>query len=102
MIDLLQPAQHRISGEVVKLLAAQIIVTALHVTDVQLALAAGEKRLLQKRDILVEELLLQVLRTGGDDDSFARADHRKEISQRLAGARAGLDDQMPLFFERLF
>src|ERR1019366_1566190 len=73
MIDLLQPAQHRISGEVVKLLAAQIIVTALHVADAQLALAAGEKRLLQKRDILVEELLLQVLRTGGDDDAFARA-----------------------------
>jgi len=102
MIDLLQPAQHRISGEVVKLLAAQIIVAALHVTDVQLALAAGEKRLLQKRDILVEELLLQVLRAGRNNDAFARANHRQEISQRLAGARAGLDDQMPLFFERLF
>ena len=50
----------------------------------------------------MEELLLQVFRAGGDDDAFARADYRQEICQCFAGTRAGLDDQMALFFERLF
>src|SRR5208337_52882 len=58
MIDLLQAAQHRISGEVVELLAAQVIAASLHVADVQLVLAIREERLLQKRNIFVEELLL--------------------------------------------
>ena len=71
MLNLLQTAQHGLIRQVVEFLAAQVIVAAFHVADVQLALAVGEERLLKKRNILVEELFLQVLGAGGDDDPFA-------------------------------
>ena len=102
MIDLFQSAQHGIRREVVELPAAQIIAASLHVADVQLALAIGKKRLLEKRNIFVKELLLQVFCTGRDDHPFAGANYRQQISERFASTGAGLDDQVALLFERLF
>ncbi len=61
MLDLLQTAKHGLIGKVVQLLAAQIVVAPLHVADLELGFAVGEKRLLEKRDILVKELFLQIL-----------------------------------------
>ena len=55
-----------------------------------------DKRLLQKRNVFVEELLLQLLGSGRDDDALAGANHRQQIRQCLAGPRAGFDDQVPL------
>ena len=101
MLDLLQSAQHRLIGEVVKLLAAQIIVAPLHVADIQLAFAIGKKRLLEKRNILVEELFLQILGAGRNDDPLARSDDGHQISQSFARAGAGFHDQVTLFFQRL-
>ena len=79
-------------GQVVQLLAAKIIAAALHVADPQLA-----EVLLEEGNVFVEELLLQGLGAGGDDDALAGADHRKQIRQRLAGAGAGFDDQVAAF-----
>ena len=102
MIDLFQSAQHRIRREVVELLAAQIIAPSLHVADVQLALSIGEKRLLEKRNIFVEELFLQVFGAGRNDHPFAGANYRQQIGERFASTGAGLDDQVAFLFERLF
>ena len=57
---------------------AQVVRPALHHRDVQVA-AEG---LGEDRDVLLDELLLQVLRAGGDDDAAARA------RPRAAGRRA--------------
>src|SRR6185437_5383227 len=60
VLDLLESAEHGLIGQVVELLAAQIVVASLHVTGLQLAFAAGEERLLEKRDVFEEELFLQI------------------------------------------
>src|SRR5580658_640199 len=102
MIDLFESAQHRIAGEIVELLAAQIIVASLHVADVELAFAIGEKRLLEERNIFMKKLLLQIFRACRDDDALAGADDRQQIGERLAGAGSRLDDQVAPFLECLF
>ena len=101
VLDLLQSAEHGLVGEVVELLAAQIVVAPLHVADVQLAFAVGKKRLFEKRDIFMEELFLQILGAGGNDDPLAGTNDGHQVGQRLARASAGFDDQVTLFFQRL-
>ena len=96
VVDLFQPIQHRLVGEVVKLLAAEIIAAPLHVADAQLA-----QVLLQEGDVLEEELLLQGLGAGRDDDALAGADDRQQIGQRFAGAGPGFDDQVAPLLQRL-
>ena len=56
--------------------------------------------MLEKWDIFVKELFLEILGSSGDDHALARPDDRNKIGQRLSGTRAGFHDQMPLFFER--
>jgi hypothetical protein len=102
VLDLFQAAEHRLVGEIEKFFAAEIVVAPLHVADAQPAICVRKQRSLQSRDIFKVELLLQILRAGRDDDSFARADHGQQISQRFAGASAGFDDQVALFFEGFF
>ena len=53
VLDLFQSAEHGLVGEVVELLAAEIVVAPLHVTDFELAFAVGKERLFEKRDILM-------------------------------------------------
>ena len=53
--------------------------------------------LLEEWDVLEEELLLEVLGAGGDDDAAARQDGGHQVGQRLAGAGAGLGDEVLLF-----
>ena len=64
MLNLFQPAENRLIGEVEELLAAEIVVATLHVADAELPVTIREQRQFQRRDILKEELLLQVLRAG--------------------------------------
>src|SRR5260370_36856715 len=58
--------------------------------------------LLQEWNIFEEELFLQVLSAGRDDDAFAAADYREQVSQGFSGAGSGLDDQMPALGQRFF
>ena len=64
MLDLFQPAEHRLVGEIEKLFAAKIVVAPLHVTDAQLAVSFGKQRSLQRWNVFKKELFLQVLRAG--------------------------------------
>src|ERR1022692_1072964 len=94
--DLFQSVQQRLGGEVVELLAAEIIAAALHVADAQFA-----EMLPQKRNIFEEELFLQGLGAGRNDDAFARTDYRQQVGQRLASTGAGFDDQVAALLQRL-
>jgi hypothetical protein len=58
--------------------------------------------LLKERNVLEEELLLQVLGAGGNHDALAGEDRGNQVSQRLAGARAGFHDQMFAVGQRRF
>ena len=60
-----------------------------------------KQRVLQKWNVFVEKLFLQILRAGRDDDALARANHRQQIGQGFSRAGAGFHDQVPLFFQRL-
>jgi hypothetical protein len=97
-----KPLRYRLIGEVVQLLAAQIIVAALHVADREPK--AGRfpiQRLLDKRNVFVKELLLQIFCSRRNDDAFARPDHGHQVRQRFASSCTGFHNQMPLFVERL-
>ena len=60
-----------------------------------------KQSLLQKRNVLVEKLLLQILRPGRDDDALARTNHWQKVSECFSRTSARLDDQVALFFKRL-
>ena len=96
VLDFLEPGKYGLIGQVVQLLLAEIIVAPLHVADIQLALAVREEGLLEERNIFIEKLLLQILRSGRNDDALAGANHRQEIRQSLAGTGAGFDYEVPL------
>ena len=64
------------------------------------ACARGE-RLAHRRQVAVEELVLQRLGAGGDDDLAAGEQRRHEVGEGLAGAGAGLGDQHRRALDRL-
>ena len=94
--DFFEAGQHRLRLGVVNLLPAGVVGAPFHVADAEGSL----EMLREKGDVLVEELLLQILRAGGDDDSPAGKNRRHQICERLAGTRPGLDNQMLLVSER--
>ena len=55
---------------------------------------------LEERNVLEEELFLEILGAGGDDHALAREDRGNQVGERLAGAGARLDDQVAAFGER--
>ena len=96
--DLFQAAEHRFAVGIIDLLPAGEIRTAFHITD----LKGPVEMLLQKRNIFVEELLLQVLRSGGDHHALARKQRGNKIRESLAGSRAGVHQQLLLLRQRGF
>src|SRR6266550_5253683 len=101
VLNLVEAARHWLIRQIVELFTTEIISAPFHVADAQLAFAVRKQRMLEKGNVFIEELLLQILCSCGDDDPFARANPRHQVSQRLASASAGFDNQMPLFPERL-
>ena len=57
------------------------------------------ERVAQRRDVLEEDLLLQVLRAGGDQHALAAEDGGNEIGERLAGAGAGFGEEHAALLE---
>ncbi len=51
------------------------------------------ERIAESWDVLEEDLLLQVLRAGGDEHALAAEDRGNEVRERLAGAGPGLREQ---------
>ena len=80
---------------------AKIILPAFH----QRRLEFDRQNFLQDRDVLMEELLLQIDGVGGNDRLLflrERVENRWcQISDRFSHARARLNDEMPFFLERL-
>ena len=68
---------------------AQVVRPALHVRRADLA----AQRACERRQILVEHLVLEGARAGRDQHAFAGKDRRDEIRECLAGARPGFGDQ---------
>ena len=52
------------------------------------------ERLAHHGQVAIEELVLQGLGAGGDDDLAAGQQRRHEVGEGFAGTRAGLDDQL--------
>jgi hypothetical protein len=59
------------------------------------------QRVAHQRQVALEELVLQRLRAGGDDDLAAVQESGHEIRERLAGSRAGLGDQRGTTLDRV-
>ena len=75
---------------------AEVIAAPLHQRDLE----RFREHRLQKGNVLLNQLFLQVDRVGGNDDAIVffaedRLDGRHEVGERLADAGAGLDQQMP-------
>ena len=80
--------QHR--PEALQLLAAEVVLASLQHGDADFA----PERPRGGRHLLGEELLLERLRRRRDDHPLARLEGGQEIGEALAGARAGLGDQV--------
>ncbi len=95
--DLLEAAEGTRLAEGGEAQQAEVVRPALHDRDAQLAAeGAGEDR-----DVLLDELLLEVLGAGGDDHAAAELDRGEEIRESLAGAGAGLGEKQPARVEHL-
>ena len=70
------------------------------VRRVDLGVGAGD-RLDQPRDVALDELVLEGQGGGRDHDPLVVEEGRDEVGQRLAGAGAGLDDQVPMVGQRV-
>ena len=92
----LRPAlQYRLFFNVVELLPAEIILPPFHQGDAHL-----REHFLEKRDVLVEELLLEVLGARGDDGAQTAAQQGHKVRQRFARAGARLHNQVLAVFDR--
>ena len=78
--DLFEAGEHGVLVGVVDLLPAGVVVPPLHVADFQ----RPREVLLEKRDVLEEQLFLKVLGAGGNDDPLARKQRRNQVRERLA------------------
>ena len=75
---------------IVHFLPAKIVGAPFHERNAERAL----KMLLEKWDVLKEELFLQILGAGGDHHPPLRQNRRDEIGQRFSGASACFDDEV--------
>ena len=55
---------------------------------------------LQQRNVLVKNLILECLRSCGDENPPAVQQCREQVSERLSGSCPRLNDDVALFFER--
>ncbi len=89
LVDLVQSRQNRLVTESEELAAAEVVGATLHVADAQLAEEGFEER-----DVAEEELILEGLGAGGDDDALAGAEGGEQIGEGFARAGTGFDDEM--------
>ena len=87
--DLVEPAEAARLPERLVAEEAQVVAAALHDGDAQVA----PEGLGQERDVLADELLLEVLGAGGDHDPASQLHGRQQVGQGLAGAGAGLGQE---------
>jgi hypothetical protein len=88
-------AQRRRLLEGLPPLQAQVVATALHAGRAE----RHRQHPRQQRQVLGEDLFLEVLGAGRDDDPLPAQDGRDEVGERLACAGASLDEQDPAVLE---
>ena len=93
--DLVEPAEAARLREGAVAEEAEVVAPALHDRDAEVA-AQGPG---EERQVLVEELLLQVLGAGGDDHAPAQLHRGKQVGEGLAGARPRLGQEQPAVLE---
>ena len=100
MIDFIEAFEHGHAFGALDAMQASVVVPPLHDRGAKLR----RQHVLKKRNVLLHQLLLQVFGPGRDDYARAaaarRSDCRHQIRERLAGAGAGLDDEMTLLLKR--
>ena len=104
-LGLVDPAPHGVEGgsvlcpreelsaeqaEPLQGMAAQVVLTALQHGDLHLP----AESLRRSRNVLAEQLFLEGLRRGRDDDPPAGVERGDQVRQALARARAGLGEQV--------
>src|SRR5690349_22561187 len=60
VFNFVEAAEHGLIRQIVELFTAEIISASFHVADAQLAFAIRKERLLEKRNVFIEELLLKI------------------------------------------
>ena len=78
-----------------KAMEAEVIRSPLH----QRRGERHAQRFAQRGKVLEEDLLLEILRAGRDEDALAAEDCRDQIRERLAGAGAGFGEERPAVFD---
>ena len=78
----------------VDFLAAGVVTAAFHIADAQ----GAADHFFEKRNIAEEELFLEGLGAGGDDDALFREQGRDQVGEGFARAGAGFDDQFCLLY----
>src|SRR5712692_11088965 len=100
LIDLFEAGEHGHALGALDAMQTCVVVTALHGRGAKLLW----QNVVKKRNVFVDQLLLQILCARRDDDARAatarRRDRRYQISERLAGAGAGFDDEVMLLLKR--
>src|SRR6478752_1901739 len=108
-LGLVEPALHRLPGARVSPLGHQERLEALQLPAADVVLASlehGDRQLTAEgaggdRHVLVEELFLERLRRGRDDDALARFERRQQVGEALPDAGARLSDEMLAGRERV-
>src|SRR3972149_6361930 len=83
-------AETWLDGKLIVSAQTDVVGSSLH----ERSLKRHAQRLSQERKILVEELFLKVLGSGGNDHPLSGQDGGDEVGQRLAGAGSRLDQQL--------
>ena len=97
IIHFLDALKQRLVLHLVQLRNAQKIRPPLH----QCGFQVRRKMFLQKRNIFLEQLLLQRFRCRGDHHTTSARDRRNQVGERLARPGAGLHDRVMMRFERI-
>jgi len=100
LIDLFQAGEHGHALGALDAMQTRVVVATLHDRRAKWF----RQNVVQKRNVFVDQLLLEILRAGRDDYARAAATRRRDcghqISERLAGAGAGFNDQMMFLLKR--
>ena len=83
--------------QLIELVQAQVVRAAFHVGGRE----RDAERLAQRRDVLEENLFLEILGAGRNQHAFALEDGGHEIGERLAGSGPGLREQHAALLEHL-
>ncbi len=97
-VHFVKALQRGLVAHPVNFLAAQKIAAPLHHGHFQFR----REIFLQKRNVLLEKLLLQRFRGRRNHHAPPAANRGDQVRQRFPRARPGLDNQMALFLERGF